>query len=245
MPVTYEQIELALQTLFTGLTVTDLQTGSPVAVPVFVSSADVELNPSRVYPSFELYYLTDFEMTDTSESDEYYDESVNILVTPNEAEERLKPINYNVTYSLHSWTKDAASDRKMMHHINDIIRPRDTLLVDGEYYYFWRTPSTQADVQDRERRIYHKVRELNVIAPLEENSTTTTEKKVERTNFEFGAVSNRSFNTVPTFGQVTMYQQGYGFTGDRSIKIAPVDLSTGQAVLAVDATFNTHLVIEE
>ena len=187
-----KDIESALLSLFSGVTVTDVAGGADLVVPYFVDKPDIE-EVDRAFPCIsinfdDMVWQEDMEHTLPREV-----VSVDFNVSPPQYVTQRPHHWYRITYEIHSWSLYALHDRDLVRRIENRIAPRDAITVGTETYWIFREGFTSADTEDYDRPIYHKVWTYSVLADIDNTGTALPEVGVNEVEIESYSVKNRAF----------------------------------------------------
>jgi len=126
--VQIEEVDTALATLFTGISVTLLNGGS-TSVPVYVEDRKPLVN--KDFPAITIELQDDDQAYENYEaSDDEYRSATDTGVTPNEITMTAVPENVKLRYQVTSWIKnDTAAARNLERSVRQLIRRRTSLAI--------------------------------------------------------------------------------------------------------------------
>ena len=199
MPVTITQVEEALGQKFLGgsIEVLDRSTGGPVTVPVRVFIDDPDREPRvddpeidrRVYPSIVLYLVDLNPAPETFDSDEDFEVGIEADAGTGirTATMQNSPEWYYLRFQIHTYALDAAADRALLRWVETRMRPRDSLQIEGEWFWTFRRAFAKADSTDGDRKVYHNVQTRNVLVDFDNTETQYEVKQVREIVIDLAA----------------------------------------------------------
>jgi len=200
MPVSITELEVALQQRFSGFFSTlidsDESTGTALKrIEVFIDEPDVEEYPQRVFPSVSILFAG-LEPDDRyQDSEDRAFVSQDNTISPAENTVRLNEEWYRVAFDVHTWTLDARSDREMIQIVESVFRQKDAFPTnDGSFYWIFRTGFTVADEKSHDRKIYHKIWSIEVLADVWDNRQREAFKVVEEIDVDILKVRTKQIN---------------------------------------------------
>jgi len=202
MAVSIQQVEEALQNLYTGYVAETLQEGSK-AVPVFVDIPDPEEFPQRVYPSISIMLQDMQPAPDHDDSQSWYKESEDTSGSVNISNMRKIPAWYRLHFYVHTWATDALCDRNMVRWVESRKHPKDSIEIDGSYYWLFRTGFNTSDQTDGDTRIYHKLWRLECLIDFENEDMDESVMQAHYLDLTTSVVKTMPMNTTAGTGRVS------------------------------------------
>lgn len=190
---TIKNIDNALVSRYSGISIGTGDPQAPTAVEVFMEIPDPEEATERTYPSIAIQFIgiaAGYEMT---ESDDFEDEEIsyNPTLDPPERAMRVSPLPYRVAYSIDTWHKARVGESRDLVSEAMIARtqPRDFIAlttIDAGTFdadLMWSGGIVNSDQLLPDVVIYHKSLTIEVAAYLSlVEANALTPEKVVTTN---------------------------------------------------------------
>jgi len=178
-------VDQAWEDKFSGAAIT---TG---VVDFFQETPDESEAPTRTYPSFAITLADWAEDAERREGETGPDELMKVgedlVASPRESIMKAKGTPWRLIYELHTWAKGRArDDRELQLLVATKLGERGTLLLTGteedgsdEVVWAFRADFTNADEDDADVTLYHKIHTFEVLVNLRDD-TEIRVKQAER-----------------------------------------------------------------